>query len=332
MNITYTLSDDYSEATASRACVHCEEGFTETVSTTYLNGFVSADFLSEYFEDQLLAPVATSQELLNAVDNAEIISTTQNPATIRLMKNIEVEAKVDAYYAILIETGTIIIDLNGYTLSALNNLDSMIGIGANWGELCDATVIINDSSINQSGKILASTYGIDNNGGNVILNAGTIKVNNTKELSVTVGINFYLGSVTINGGSILVTSVCEYRMSSGIGEEGTGGIFTMNGGYINVNSPSAEALSLRTAYINGGTIESNKLHISGSPSYSKNYLGTNEDGVGATFVGGIKSWLTLNSLLTEGVGYYGADGKLIEINDEVVNILNKGDITIKRID
>ncbi len=295
----------------------------------YLDGNKYDETTNKYLVD-------SSQGMLDAIDNAEIISTTENPATIKLMKDIEVEAFESEHgiveYAILIGAGNIIIDLNGYTLSATNDPQVIIQIGAEWGELCDAVLIINDSSINKTGKILASTLGIKNNGGKLIINDGTIEVNNTKEFYSSNGVEFYLGSVTINGGTINVTGICEYSVSFGIREAGTGGTFTMNGGYINVNAPLVEALSLRgTAYINGGTIESNMLHIHGIASEAKIYLGTNEEGIGATFVGGIKSYLTLNSLLTESVGYYDDNGNLIEVSDDVKEILDKGDITIKKI-
>ena len=83
-----------------------------------------------------------------------------------------------------------------------------------------------------------------------------------------------------------------------------------------------------TNYINGGTIESNKNHI-----YSDKpiYFGTNNEGIGVTFIGGLKSFNTLNSLLTEGVGYYDANGNLIEVGDDVKEIVDKGDITIKKL-
>ena len=106
----------------------------------------------------------------------------------------------------------------------------------------------------------------------------------------------------------------------------------MNGGYIKVNSPFARTLYLKgTAYINGGILESSGGHISGNKSETKIYLGTNAEGIGTTFVGGISSFLTLNSLLSEGVGYYNANGNLIEVADDVTEILGQGDITIKRI-
>lgn len=296
----------------------------------YIDGY-------KYDETTNTYNVYSSQGILDAIDNSEISGTVDNPATIKLMNDINVETEVNEYgyadYGILIETGNIIIDLNGFQLSALNDASSVIQIGSEWGETYNAIVTIEDSSIDGNGKIFAPYIGIYNQGGTLIFNNGTIEVNNTKGDWVSAGIQQYLGSVTMNGGSILVTSVADSRATFGIGEDGTGGTVTINGGYINVNGPVADALYLRdTAYINGGTIECNECHISGSPSQSKIYLGTNEDGVGATFVGGINSWLTLNSLLTDGVGYYDANGNLIEVSDDVKEILAKGDITVKKFD
>ena len=56
-----------------------------------------------------------------------------------------------------------------------------------------------------------------------------------------------------------------------------------------------------------------------------------EEGNGVTFVGGIKSHFTLNLLLSEDLGYYDADGNLVEIADDVTKIIDKGDITVKKL-
>lgn len=277
--------------------------------------------------------VDSSQDILDAINNAEVGSAVDNPATIKLMNDIEVEAIESEHgiveYAILIETGTIIIDLNGYTLSTLNDPNSVIQLGTEWGEICNAVVTIEDSSTNKSGKIFAPYIGIYNQGGTLIFNNGTIEVNSINGDWTAGGIAFYLGTVTMNGGSVLVTSVADGWLTFGVSEDGSGGIFTMNGGIIKIEAPLGRALYLRgTAYINGGTIECKGGHVYSDATI---YLGTNEEGVGATFVGGIKSSFTLNSILTEGVGYYDINGNLIEINDDVKEILDKGDIIVKRI-
>ena len=277
--------------------------------------------------------VYSSNGILNATSNAKKNSSSENPATFKLMNDIVVEAKKNEYdqieYAILIETGNIIIDLNGNQLSALNSPFSVIQIGKEWGELCDAVVTIEDNSSNQNGKILAEYIGIYNQGGTLIFNNGIIEVNNTIGDWVANGICMYLGTLTINGGLIVVNSVSEMWITAGIYFEGNGGTLTMNDGYICVNGPFAEGLHLRsTNYINGGTIESNKTHIYSDKPIN---FGTNDEGIGVTFIGGLKSFNTLNSLLTEGVGYYDANGNLIEVGDDVKEIVDKGDITIKKL-
>ena len=289
-----------------------------------------------YIEEINTYLVYSSQGIFDAIGSAETTGVEENPAIIRLLNDIEVEIVhyefENAEYAILINSGVINIDLNGYQLSATNDPFSVIQIGYEWGETCDAVVTIEDNSVNQTGKIIASLGGINNNGGTLIFNSGTIEVNNTKELFSGIGIEFYLGSVTMNGGIINVSSIGEYHLSAAIYEDGPGGTFTMNGGYINVNALFANALHLRgTAYINGGIIESSSDHISGNKSETEIYLGTNAEGIGATFVGGINSFFTLDSLLSEGVGYYNANGNLIEVADDVTEIIDQGDITIKRI-
>lgn len=289
-----------------------------------------------YIEEINTYLVYSSQGIFDAIRSAETTGVEENPATIRLLNDIEVEIVhyefENAKYAILINSGVINIDLNGYQLSATNDPYSIIEIGSEWGEICDAVVTIEDNSVNQTGKILGSLNGITNNGGTLIFNSGTIEVNCTKEFNCGIGIEFYLGTVTMNGGIINVSSISESYLSSGICEDGPGGTFNMNGGYIKVNSPFARTLYLKgTAYINGGILESSGGHISGNKSETKIYLGTNAEGIGTTFVGGISSFLTLNSLLSEGVGYYNANGNLIEVADDVTEILGQGDITIKRI-
>ena len=289
-----------------------------------------------YIEEINTYLVYSSQGISDAIRSAEATGVEENPATIILLNDIEVEIVhfefENPQYAILINSGVINIDLNGYQLSATNDPYAIIEIGSEWGEMCDAVVTIEDNSVNQTGKILASSGGIQNNGGTLIFNSGTIEANSTKEYNGVTGIEFYLGSVTMNGGIINVSGICEFSLASGIYEDGPGGTFNMNGGYIKVNAPIADALYLRgIAYINGGILESSSGHISGTKSETKIYLGTNTEGIGATFVGGISSFFTLNSLLSEGVGYYDSFDNLIEVTDDVTEILDKGDITIKRI-
>lgn len=303
-----------------------------------INGLNSAKdslYTYKYIETTNTYLVNSSEGILDAIESAETTGVEENPATIRLLNDIEVEEVhyefENAMYAILINSAVINIDLNGYQLSATNEPYSVIQIGSEWGETCDAVVTIEDNSVNQTGKILGSRKVITNNGGTLIFNSGTIEVNSTKEFNSATGIDFYFGSVTMNGGIINVSGISESYLSSGIYEDGPGGTFNMNGGYIKVNSPIADALHLRgTAYINGGKMESSNNHLSGSKSQTKIYLGTDSEGIGATFVGGIKSYFTLNSLLSEGVGYYNANGNLIEVTDDVTEILDQGDITIKR--
>ena len=292
----------------------------------YIDGY-------KYDETTNTYRVYSSQGILDAFDNAEISGTVENPATIVLMKDIELKATKDKYgsakYGILIESGKITLDLNGYCLSAPDYIDSVIQIGVEWGELCEAVLTIEDNSIDESGKIFASYIGIYNQGGTLVFNNGTIEINSPKGDWVAIGINQYLGSFTMNSGSIIVNSVATGWLTSGIGEDGPGRNVTINGGYINVNGPVASALYLRSnSYINGGTIECNDDHIGGTETI---YLGTNEEGIGATFIGGIRSHLTINSLLAEGIGYYDANGNLIEVSDDATEVLDKGDIIVKRI-
>lgn len=295
----------------------------------YLEGHKYAETTNTYY-------VYSQKGMLDAVNGAQTSGTATNPATIILMRDIAIEAQNYSFSnlrsAILIERGNIIIDLNGKQLSATNDPLALIEIGLEWGELCDAVLTIEDNSIEKDGKILATFMGINNQGGTVIFNSGTIEANNTKEEWVTIGINQYLGSITMNGGSIIVNNISNGWLSAGIGEDGGGGTVTINDGYIKVNAPIADALYLRSVtYINGGTIECNHYHMVVSLQELEVHFGVNEDGVGVTFVGGIKCLISLNLLLPEGFGYYDADGNLIEIADDVTEILDKGDVTVKRI-
>ena len=275
--------------------------------------------------------VHLSRGMQAAIDAAELTGTAENPATVTLLADVEVEAVENDYgiieYAVLIESGNIVIDLNGCQLSATNDPHCTIQIGAEWGETSDAVVTIDDSSADKSGKIIGSLSGINNNGGTLIFNNGTIAINNTDGAGASAGISSCMGTITVNGGTINVTGVAESSITSGINDESSSaGTVTINGGSINVNAPSSFALKARsTWYVNGGTITSNGYHIDGTVS-----LQTNDEGIGATFVDGIKSWNTLNSLLSEGVGYYDADGNLVEVANDVKEITDKGDITVKK--
>ena len=277
--------------------------------------------------------VHLSRGMQAAIDAAELTGTAENPATVTLLADVEVEAVENDYgiieYAVLIESGNIVIDLNGCQLSATNDPDCTIQIGAEWGETCDAVVTIDDSSADKSGKIIGSLSGINNNGGTLIFNNGTIAINNTDGAVASAGISSCMGTITVNGGTINVTGVAEYSITSGINESSSVGTVTINGGSINVNAPSSYALKARsTWYVNGGTITSNGYHVDGGTIY----LSTNDEGIGATFVEGIKCYKTINSFLnlTEGVGYYDADGNLVEVANDVKEITDKGDITVKK--
>ena len=136
----------------------------------------------------------------------------------------------------------------------------------------------------------------------------------------------------MNGCSIIVNSVAYGWFTAGICEDGSGGFVTVNGGYIYVSDPLAHGLELRSlSYINGGTIESSNYHIVASAYDLKVYFGTNEEGNGVTFVGGVKSHFPLNLLLSEDLGYYDADGNLVENADDVTEIIDKADITVKKL-
>ena len=277
--------------------------------------------------------VHLSRGMQAAIDAAELTGTAENPATVTLLADVEVEAVENDYgiieYAVLIESGNIVIDLNGCQLSATNDPQCSIQIGAEWGETSDAVVTIDDSSADKSGKIIGSSSGINNNGGTLIFNNGTIAINNTDGAVASAGISSCMGTITVNGGTINVTGVAESWITSGINESSSVGTVTINGGSINVNAPSSYALKARsTWYVNGGTITSNGYHVDGGTIY----LSTNDEGIGATFVEGIKCYQTINSFLnlTEGVGYYDADGNLVEVANDVKEITDKGDITVKK--
>ena len=277
--------------------------------------------------------VHLSRGMQAAIDAAELTGTAENPATVTLLADVEVEAVENDYgiieYAVLIESGNIVIDLNGCQLSATNDPHCTIQIGAEWGETSDAVVTIDDSSADKSGKIIGSSSGINNNGGTLIFNNGTIAINNTDGAVASAGISSCMGTITVNGGTINVTGVAESWITSGINESSSVGTVTINGGSINVNAPSSYALKARsTWYVNGGTITSNGYHVDGGTIY----LSTNDEGIGATFVEGIKCYQTINSFLnlTEGVGYYDADGNLVEVANDVKEITDKGDITVKK--
>ncbi|MBQ7760472.1 MAG: hypothetical protein IJ400_00300 [Clostridia bacterium] len=289
---------------------------------------------SSYDETTNIYYVYSSQVILDTVDKAELSGTTDNPATIKLINDIEVEVEVNeygyAYYGLLIETGNIIIDLNGYQLSASDTSDNIIKIGES-GVFSDAIVTIKDSSIDESGKIVGTRTGISIKSGTLIFNNGTIEVNGLSN-GGTIGIASNNAVLTINGGTINCNGIATNYNTYGVYTTGLKAKFTMNGGNINVFSPSSDALVLvGTNYINGGVINTDGWHIFSNSEKATISLGTNEEGIGATFVGGIKSNITLNYLLAECVGYYDANGNLIEVADDVKEITDKGDITVKKI-
>lgn len=204
--------------------------------------------------------------------------------TIRLLKDITISSPF-TYDG----TNNCGLDLNGYTLTG--TVSSMIMVNH-----ASATLIIKDQSGAGTGKILAQfssdgkVYGLKATAGHIILNSGTVHIENTHASSqgacgvyVVDGMKFTMNggtlevvskgaswgvhtlssttsTVTINGGTIDASTTSASGDNTTAAIYGLGGDITVNGGTLNATASAtyARGIYLNSANpkltINGGTI------------------------------------------------------------------------------
>lgn len=171
---------------------------------------------------------------------AEALEAVQNGETITVVDNIdfgEVEGT-----AINVATGkNFTLDLNGYTISGTGvgiGVSSLINISSN------ATLIINDSSAEGTGKISYSTANPVSHYAMTILNKGSLTVNGGTVSGI---LDFEISTdVTINGGTFDITKLC---VNNNTGHEPD---FTIYGGYFTIDAIINEAPEFKCVTLAGG--------------------------------------------------------------------------------
>ena len=236
--------------------------YDSTVKLYYSLSATNVKIYYEYIDHvwTLAVPVA---EVITSAGTEQVFSLTDaitkakaggTNVTIRLLKDMTVSSAF-TYDG----TNNCGLDLNGYTLTG--TVTSMITVNN-----ASATLIIKDQSPEGNGKIQASfsrsdnkVYGLNVTKGHIILNGGTVHVENTHASQGACGVVIKTGhKFTINGGTLETTSKGE---SWGVyTESSTSSQVTVNGGTINTTTTSASAAtggiqSLGGIItINGGTI------------------------------------------------------------------------------
>lgn len=260
--------------------------------------------------------VHLSRGMQAAIDAAEQTGTAENPATVTLLADMEVEGTPNEYgdieQDILVDGGVIVLDLNGHTLKTANTSNNCLVYLRN-----GATLIIDDSSEEKSGKMI--TYDktsdvIQANNGKLVIKDGTFE-----GTYVIRGMDNN-STIEINGGTFIGTNSAMYAQSS---------ILTITGGTFTADGHALYFTSRGKPTITGGSFSGGKYDI--GTSGLTEFLSYNEEtGEGPTFPGGLSIAGTtnnLNALLATGAAYYDANGNQLALENDATTC--EGDVTVK---
>ena len=282
-----------------------------------IDGGVAEELIpTEYDATSNTYKVYQGEYLQTAFDDAEQTGTTENPATVKIMRDMEVTGIPNKHgnveQDLLMDAGVIVLDLNGHTLKTANTGDYLIWMKNG------ATLTINDSSEEKCGKMITydQAYAvIYAKNGKLVINGGTFE-----------GTDIILGwdnssTIEINGGTFIGTDYAIYSQSSILTI--TGGTFTAGKSALYFTSNGKPTIT--GGSFSGGEYDINTAKLTGFLSYNE------ETGEGPTFPGGLSISGTsnnLNALLVTGAGYY--------VNDELQTLAEdarscEGDVTVKRI-
>lgn len=264
--------------------------------------------------------VHLSRGMQAAIDAAELTGTAENPATVTLLADMEVEGTPnehgDIMQDILVDGGVIVLDLNGHTLKTANTSDYLIWLQNG------ATLTINDSSEEKCGKMITYDRAYDviyAESGKLVINGGTFE-----------GTDIILGwdnssTIEINGGTFIGTDYAIYSQSSILTI--TGGTFTA--GKYALDFTSNGKPTITGGSFSGGEYDINTARLTGFLSYNE------ETGVGPTFPGGLSIWagastgFNLNALLVTGAAYFDAGGNQLTLASDATTY-DEGDVTVKK--
>ena len=259
--------------------------------------------------------VYQGEYLQTAFDEAEQTGTTENPATVKIMRDMEVTGIPNEYgdveQDLLMDAGVIILDLNGHTLTGKTG-HATIDIDNG------AKLTIDDSSESKTGKIQNllhyAVYVCD--GSTLVVNNGTFE----GEYAVY---GFSSPTIVINGGTFKATNKAIYPQTATL---------TITGGTFDGGVEALHLNSATIALIAGGSFTGGDCDI--STSGKTGFLSYNEEGTGATFPGGLSIYVytncpTLTDLLANGAAYYDSSGNQLTLADAATSC--EGDVTVKKI-
>lgn len=261
--------------------------------------------------------VHLSRGMQAAIDAAELTGTAENPATVTLLADMEVEGTPNEYgdimQDILVDGGVIVLDLNGHTLKTANTSDYLIWLQNG------ATLTINDSSEEKCGKMITYDRAYDviyAESGKLVINGGTFE-----------GTDIIMGwnngsTIEINGGTFIGTDYAIYSQSSILTI--TGGTFTAGKSALDFTSNGKPTIT--GGSFSGGEYDINTANLTGFLSYNE------ETGEGPTFPGGLSISGTSNNLkalLVTGAAYFDAEGNQLTLASNATTY-DEGDVTVKK--
>ena len=289
----------------------------EPWTTKEIDGGVAEEVPQTYIYDATTNTykVYQGEYLQTAFDEAEQTGTTENPATVKIMRDMEVTGIPNKYgdveQDLLMDAGVIILDLNGHTLTGKTG-HATIDIDNG------AKLTIDDSSESKSGKIQNllhyAVYVCD--GSTLVVNNGTFE----GEYAVY---GFSSPTIVINGGTFKATNKAIYPQTATL---------TITGGTFDGGVEALHLNSATIALIAGGSFTGGDCDI--STSGKTGFLSYNEEGTGATFPGGLSIYVytncpTLTDLLANGAAYYDSSGNQLTLADTATSC--EGDVTVKKI-
>lgn len=259
--------------------------------------------------------VYQGEYLQTAFDEAEQTGTTENPATVKIMRDMEVTGIPNEYgdveQDLLMDAGVIILDLNGHTLTGKTG-HATIDIDNG------AKLTIDDSSESKSGKIQNLLhYAV------YVCDESTLVVNNGTFEGEYAVYGFSSPTIVINGGTFKATNKAIYPQTATL---------TITGGTFDGGVEALHLNSATIALIAGGSFTGGDCDI--STSGKTGFLSYNEEGTGATFPGGLSIYVytncpTLTDLLANGAAYYDSSGNQLTLADAATSC--EGDVTVKKI-
>ena len=267
--------------------------------------------------------------LQTAIDEAEVTGTAENPATVKIMADMEITGVPDENglvdQNILVDAGVIILDLNGHLVKGMTDRH-----GINITDY--ATLTIDDSSESKQGKFMCKDHVLYmDDHAKLIVNNGTFEnwAESYDELEGVVlrGLGWDWSAI-INGGTFVSVN---YVIMMSATVEINGGTFIGENYALDISNGSNEPININGGSFVGGNYD---LFIYSEDGAVPAFLSANaETGVGATFPGGLTidydEPKTLNDIIMDGVGYFDAEGNQITEGLDGTNIA--GDVTVKRI-